>query len=74
MFPYYLQGASIYIHIKEFWMLILAAKVWGSKWTGRRIGMYCDNEAVYKTIIYQKPQDLELQVQIPASHPQSQHQ
>ena len=61
MFPYYLQGASIYIHIKEFWMLILAAKVWGSKWTGRRIGMYCDNEAVCKTIIYQKPQDLELQ-------------
>ena len=60
-FPAYLQGATIYIHIKEFWMVILAAKVWGDKWTGKRIGIYCDNEAVCKTIIYQKPADQELQ-------------
>ena len=61
MFPVHLQGAAIYIHLKEFWMVILAVKVWGSKWTGRRIGIYCDNEAVCKSIIYQKPKDLELQ-------------
>ena len=60
-FPFHLQGASVYIHIKEFWMVIIAAKIWGSHWTGRRIGLYCDNEAVCKTIIYQKPQDPELQ-------------
>ena len=60
-FPFHLQSPSIYIHIKEFWMVILAAKVWGSKWTGRRIAIYCDNEAVCKTIIHQKPKDPELQ-------------
>ena len=60
-FPLNLQGATVPIHIKEFWMVILAAKVWGPKWTGKRIGIYCDNEAVCKTIIYQKPKDSELQ-------------
>ena len=60
-FPFHLQSPTIYIHLKEFWMVILAAKVWGSKWTGRRIGIYCDNEAVCKTIIHQKPKDPELQ-------------
>ena len=42
-------------------MVILAAKVWGPKWSGKRIGIYCDNEAVCKSIIYQKPKDPELQ-------------
>ena len=60
-FPFHLQGASIYIHLKEFWMVILAAKVWGKTWTSRRIGIYCDNEAVCKTVIHQKPKDPELQ-------------
>ena len=50
-FPFHLQSPSIYIHLKEFWMVILAAKTWGSRWTGRRIGIHCDNEAVCKTII-----------------------
>ena len=42
-------------------MLILAVKIWGHKWSGRRVGLYCDNEAVCKTVIYQKPSDPELQ-------------
>ena len=46
--------------MKEFWMVILAVKTWVSRWTGR-IEIYCDNEAVCKTIIQQKPKDQELQ-------------
>ena len=60
-FPFNLQSPTIYIHTKEFWMVILAVKIWGHKWSGRRVGLYCDNEAVCKTVIYQKPSDPELQ-------------
>ena len=60
-FPLHLQHHQIYIHLKEFYIAIIAAKVWGYLWEGKRIALYCDNEAVVKTMIYQKPQDPELQ-------------
>ena len=62
-FPIQLQAASVFIHIniKEFLIVILAVKLWGPKWAGRRIAIYCDNEAACKTIIHQKPKDPELQ-------------
>ena len=60
-FPAHLQDPNIYIHVKEFLVAIAAAKVWGHYWEGKRIAIYCDNEAVVKSMIYQKPQDPELQ-------------
>ena len=60
-FPLHLKSHKIYIHIKEFLVAIIATKLWGHLWEGKRVAIYCDNEAVVKTMVYQKPQDPELQ-------------
>ena len=60
-FPPHLRDPKIYIHLKEFFIAIIATKLWGHLWEGKRVAMYCDNEAVVKTMVYQKPQDTELQ-------------
>ena len=60
-FPAHLIDPRIYIHIKEFLVSITSAKLWGHLWEGKRIAIYCDNEAVVKTMVHQKPQDKELQ-------------
>ena len=61
LFPSHLRDHRIYIHLKEFLVAIVATKLWGHLWEGKRIAIYCDNEAVVKTMVYQKPQDPELQ-------------
>ena len=45
------------IHVKEFWTLIVSAKLWGDTWTGRAIVLYCDNDAVCEVIWHKKPRD-----------------
>ena len=49
------------IHIKEFVVVLLSIRMWGRKWTGQRIIIYCDNDSVCDTCVYQKPKDLNLQ-------------
>ena len=61
LFPAHLMDHAIPIHIKEFLVTIVAVKLWGHLWEGKRVAFYCDNEAVVKTMIYQKPRDSELQ-------------
>ena len=60
-FPLLLCQSKYGIHLKEFWVLILAARVWGHLWSGRRVAFYCDNEACVQTINHQKPSDQALQ-------------
>lgn len=55
--PTDLQDISLPIHIKEFWILIVSAKLWGDTWTGRTIVLYCDNDSVCDTVTYKKPKD-----------------
>ena len=55
--PNHLQDPRIPIHIKEFWVLIVSAKLWGDTWTGRCIVLYCDNDSVCDTITHRKPHD-----------------
>ena len=57
MLPRDLQDPSVPIHVKEFWCLIVSARLWGSVWTGRAITMFCDNDAVVDTINHKKPKD-----------------
>ena len=57
MLPRELQDPSLPIHVKEFWCLIVSARLWGSGWTGRAITMFCDNCAVVDTINHKKPKD-----------------
>ena len=55
--PVDLQDPQLPIHVKEFWVLIVSAKVWGGTWTGRAVVMYCDNDAVCEVIWKKKPRD-----------------
>ena len=55
--PISLQDTKIPIHLKEFWVLIVSAKMWGDSWTGKPIIMFCDNDSVCDTVCYKKPKD-----------------
>ena len=55
--PEILQDVLIPIHVKEFWVLIVSAKLWGDTWTGRAVILYCDNDAVCEVIWHKKPRD-----------------
>ena len=55
--PKHLQDPQIPIHIKEFWVLIVAAKLWGDFWSGKTVVLYCDNDSVVDTITHKKPRD-----------------
>lgn len=45
------------IHVKEFIVLIVSAKIWGGTWTGRPMVLYCDNDAVCEVIWNKKPRN-----------------
>ena len=55
--PSHLLDPQLPIHLKEFWVLIVAAKMWGDRWSGRTIVLYCDNDSVVETITKRKPRD-----------------
>ena len=55
--PAWLLDPAIPIHLKEFWVMIVSAKVWGESWTGKTITLFCDNDAVCDTVTYRKPRD-----------------
>ena len=61
MFPLHLQDPQIPIHVKEFICIIISVKVWGPKWEGKRVKIYCDNDAVVDVITYNKPKDVKMQ-------------
>ena len=52
-----LSDPLIPIHLKEFWIMIVSAKVWGEKWSGKTIMIFCDNDAVCDAVTYRKPRD-----------------
>jgi hypothetical protein len=56
----HLRDPQIPIHVKEFWIAIVSAKLWGDTWTGRCIVLYCDNDSVCDTIQNKKPKDVTL--------------
>ena len=60
-FPWVLCDTKYPIHLKEFWCVIVATRLWGHLWSGKRVAIYCDNVAVVETIAHQKPADPELQ-------------
>ena len=55
--PIDLQDPKIPIHIKEFFVVIVSAKLWGDTWTERTIVIYCDNDSVCDTVTHKKPKD-----------------
>ena len=55
--PHHLQDPAIPIHLKEFWVIIASARLWGDEWAGRTIIVWCDNDAVVDTVVNKKPRD-----------------
>ena len=49
-FPLWLQEQHWHISALEFMAIILAVKLWGSKWTGLNILVRCDNAACVSVI------------------------
>ena len=60
-FPHYLCSSETPIHVKEFIVVILSVRMWDSYWTGNRVVIYCDNDSVCDTIVYQKPKEQNMQ-------------
>ena len=60
-FPIWLQDTSIPIHVKEFYVALVSAWLWGEHWRGRIVYVFCDNTAVVESLDKQKPSDPKLQ-------------
>ena len=60
-FPDYMCSPDTAIHIKEFIIVLLCVRLWGPGWAGQRIIIYCDNDSVCDTCVYQKPKNLAMQ-------------
>ena len=42
-FPTWLQNPEIKIHLKEFYVVLASAWLWGDSWTVKIVYIYCDN-------------------------------
>ena len=48
------------IHLKEFYVLLISIGLWGPRFSGQAVELYCDNTAVVDVCNYQKPKDSEM--------------
>ena len=60
-FPKWLQDPQIFIHLKEFWVVLVSAWVWGDSWKGKLIYIFSDNDSVVETLDKEKPRDPKMQ-------------
>ena len=60
-FPHYMWSAETPIHVKEFLIVIICMRLWGPSWAGKKVLIYCDNDAVCDTIVHQKPKNQTMQ-------------
>ena len=60
-FPRWLQDPQIFIHLKEFWVVLVSAWIWGEKWRGKLVYIFSDNDAVVETLEKEKPKDSRMQ-------------
>ena len=59
-FPAWLQDPAIGIHLKEFYVVLASAWLWGDRWTGHLVYIYSDNDAVIESLEKEKPRDPEM--------------
>ena len=60
-FPRWLQDPQIFIHLKEFWVVVVSAWIWGDKWRGKLVYIFSDNDAVVEALSKEKPKDTKMQ-------------
>ena len=56
-FPVWLRDPLIPIHVKEFFVVLASAWLWGDNWKGSVVYIYCDNDAVVEVLDKEKPKD-----------------
>ena len=56
-FPPWLIGNEVPIHLKEFWVVIASAILWGNRWRGSLVYIFCDNSAVVQVLEKESPRD-----------------
>ena len=56
-FPDWLLDPNIPIHLKEFWVVLVSAWLWGEDWRGHMVYVFCDNVAVVEVLDKERPKD-----------------
>ena len=56
-FPDWLQDPAIPIHLKEFWIVLVSAWLWGDQWEGKMVYIFSDNDSVVEVLEKEKPRD-----------------
>ena len=56
-FPDWLLDKSIPIHLKEMWVVVASAWLWGEQWKGHLVYVFCDNTAVVDVLDKERPKD-----------------
>ena len=56
-FPTWLQGDDVPIHLKEFYVVLASAWLWGEQWEGSLVYIFCDNVAVVQVLERERPRD-----------------
>ena len=57
VFPEFIKREGLPIHKLEFLAILIGARIWGSRFSGLKIRMYCDNQAVVDVINSSKTRD-----------------
>ena len=60
-FPHFISSQSLHINALELLTLVVAIRLWGSQWRGKRIKLYCDNYTSVIVINTGKSKDVFLQ-------------
>ena len=60
-FPRRLQDPKVPIHLKEFWVVVVSAWLWGERWRGSLVYIFCDNSAVVDVLQKERPKDPAMQ-------------
>ena len=60
-FPDWLQDPEVGIHLKEFWVVVVSAWVWGDVWHGQLVYIFSDNDSVVDVLSRERPKDSRMQ-------------
>ena len=60
-FPRWLQDTQVPIHLKEFWVVIVSAWIWGEHWKGKLVHIFSDSDPVVDVLVHEKPKDCRMQ-------------
>ena len=56
-FPRWLQDPKIPIHVKEFYVVLASAWLWGENWRGQVVHIFSDSDPVVDVLTFEKPKD-----------------